>query len=67
MGHFQQNPGIFNFTAQGVALVNQVGELCLFLEHGRGFFRVIPEIGPGTDEFEFLQAVFLDRQVKDTP
>jgi hypothetical protein len=54
MGHFQQHAGVFNFIAKMVAMLDQIGKPGLFLEHFSGFVRIIPEIGPGTEEFQFF-------------
>jgi hypothetical protein len=67
MGHFQKHLGIFKVSADVCAGVQKVGQDSLFFEHLGGFFRIIPEVGPGNEMFQLLEASFFYRQVKDTP
>jgi hypothetical protein len=51
-------------TVKAVDLAGQYGA---FLQQRLGFFGFIPEAVLGDDGFDFLEAVFLVGEVKDSP
>jgi hypothetical protein len=52
---------------QGFEAVQLGGNTGSFFQQGFGLFGGIPESGFGDDAFQFLEASFKGRQVKDTP
>ena len=66
-GHLQQHFAVFDLAGEGVKLVDFGGQPGPFPQQGLGLFRIVPEAFLGNDGFDFLEAVFLGGEVKDSP
>ena len=66
-GHLQQLAVVLDLLLQVFEAVKLVGDRGALFQKGLGLFGGIPEAGSGNDAFQFLEASFKGRQVKDTP
>jgi len=64
-GQFEQDLAFFDLGFQRVEAFELIGDPSAFFQDLSGGFGIVPEVGFGNLLFDFLETVFLGRQVKD--